>query len=76
MNRNQAEHILDAYLELASGKKHEAAANALRDVILDAMTSSAPNYYTIPSITYKPTENTPLKWTCTSGTACINGEES
>lgn len=41
MNRTQAEHILDAYIELEldeSGKPQTAAIKALREVILDAMT--------------------------------------
>lgn len=39
MNRKQAEHILDAYVRILARGCDEDAAGALREVILDAMTS-------------------------------------
>lgn len=39
MNRLQAEHILDAYVRMRMRESDEEAADALREVILDAMTS-------------------------------------
>lgn len=39
MNRNQAGHILDAYVRIRMREGDEEAADALREVILDAMTS-------------------------------------
>ena len=37
MNRQQSEHILDAYVRLRMRGGEEEAADALREVILDAM---------------------------------------
>ena len=53
MTRTQAEHILDAYLLVWSSTNMDAAASALRDVILDAMTDFKTSGYvsTYPSIT-------------------------
>lgn len=56
MNRNHAEHILDAYIELYFNAKHEIAANDLREIILDAMTSY--RAVTYPNITYTPSDAT------------------
>ena len=62
MNRGQAENVLDAYVESAASKSvgGRKAAEALRSVILDAMTETS--YYpiftrpTMPTVEpYKPT---------------------
>jgi len=60
MNRNQAENILDAYVLLYETNAVKAT-DALREVILDAMTSvryypiTYPNITTSPStVPYKP----------------------
>ena len=58
MNRKQAEHLLDAYVNLENGGGDNMARQSLREVILDAMTSfSVYSYPTItttnyPNITY------------------------
>lgn len=54
MNRQQAEHILDAYVRMRICKSDKDASDALREVILDAMT----NYQTttVPSITWPNTQ--------------------
>ena len=38
MNRQQAEHILDAYVRMRMRESDKDASDALREVILDAMT--------------------------------------
>lgn len=38
MNRQQAEHILDAYVRMRMRESDEDASDALREVVLDAMT--------------------------------------
>lgn len=55
MNRQQAEHILNAYVEIVI-KEPDKASDALREVILDAMTNTN-NYANIwtPTITYPST---------------------
>ena len=54
MNRQQAEHLLDAYINLENGGGDNKARQSLREVILDAMT----NYETVtyPSITWPSTQ--------------------
>lgn len=62
MNRQQAEHILDAFLEMHSAYKADSrqsvsvdkAYEAMREVILDAMTSYRAT--TAPSITWPTTQ--------------------
>ena len=39
MNRTQAEHILDAYVRMRMHESDKDASDALREVILDAMTN-------------------------------------
>ena len=60
MNREQAEHILDVYINMECDNK---AQESLREVILDAMTSykTVPSY---PSITYTPKDITKQIITC------------
>lgn len=61
MNRQQAEHILDAYIQTIKFVDDEEPSVSLREVILDAMTeyktcsSSSITYpITTPNITPKP----------------------
>ena len=65
MNRKQAEHLLDAYVDLENCGGDNKARQALREVILDAMTeyrtstvSTYPNitlpYTHVTNPTYKP----------------------
>lgn len=53
MNRQQAEHILDAYVQTVKFVDDEEPSVALREVILDAMTEY--KTYSYPSITYPMT---------------------
>lgn len=53
MNRQQAEHILDAYVCIRMQEGDEEAADALREVILDAMTTY--RVTTTPTITWPNT---------------------
>ena len=45
MNREQAERILDGYLLIHGNPKMDGAANALREIILDAMTDYKTGWY-------------------------------
>ena len=49
MNRKQAEHILDAYVRMRMRECDKDASDALREVILDAMTENRtePNYQSV-----------------------------
>ena len=52
MNRQQASHILDAYVNIKSAMWDQDAEESLREVILDAMTGySNPSGITYPRIT-------------------------
>lgn len=76
MNRQQAEHILEAYINLECSGGDNNARAALREVILDAMTSysnfSGTSYprITLPGITVPnvttPTTTKPIV-TCDAG---------
>ena len=50
MNRQQAEHILDAYVRLRMQGGDEEASGALREVVLDAMTSYRVVPITAPNV--------------------------
>lgn len=58
LNRKQAEHLLDAYVNMENGGGDNMARQSLREVILDAMTAYYSYSYPIitttnyPSITY------------------------
>ena len=74
MNREQAEHILDAYLEVTElGSTQEQTANTLREVILDAMTEYKSNMstgwqgygITLPATSYPTDWDGSPKVTCT-----------
>ena len=49
MNRTQAEHILDAYVDMKCCGGDNKALSALREVILDAMTDCKPSGITMSS---------------------------
>lgn len=73
MTRTEAEHLLDAYV-LMGVQSMPKAKEALRAVILDAMTSTT--YYPYTSTTYYPYITSPKPWpypqvSCTTAT---NGE--
>lgn len=55
MNRQQAAHILDAYVQTVKFVDDEEPSVALREVILDAMTEYRTSTITVPSITYPQT---------------------
>lgn len=70
MNREQAEHILDAYLltcrkidddGIYPDSESEKARDALREVILDVMTEYKSKPITLPGITL-PSTNYPRDW--------------
>lgn len=50
MTKEQAEHVLDAYVTIKNAQWDKDAEESLRNVILDAMTST-----TTPSITWRDT---------------------
>lgn len=52
MNRQQAEHILDAYVQTVKFVDDEEPSMALREVILDVMTEYRSSTVTVPNITY------------------------
>lgn len=60
MNRQQAEHILDAYVRIRMNEADKDASDALREVILDVMTEYKPSTITVPNITYP--QVTPLNY--------------
>ena len=63
MNRTQAEHLLSAYLEMAGKRKNEEAADAMKDVILDAMCHGG-YITTVPYYLYQyPSWNRKFTWT-------------
>jgi len=72
MNRQQAEHLLDAYVELKDMGSDcpLCAIDALREVILDVMTEYRTSTITVPHITYPQT--TP-NWGKTIVTCGVNG---
>lgn len=55
MNRQQAEHILDAYVQTVKFVDDEEPSIALREVILDAMTEYRSSPIAVPNITYPQT---------------------
>lgn len=58
MNRQQAEHILDAYVRIRMNEADKDASDALRAVILDAMTEyrSSSGITVSPGITWPSTK--------------------
>lgn len=76
MNREQAEHILDAYVRMRICESDKDASDALREVILDAMTeyrvkSNYPNI-TYPYATWVDATKTalPTNWDGTPKVTC------
>ena len=72
MNREQAEHILDAYVDLECAGGDNKARKALREVILDAMTeykTEKPGWsgygITVPTTGYPTNWDGTPKVTCT-----------
>lgn len=65
MNRQQAEHLLDAYVDLENGVGHDKARQSLREVILDVMTeygqTAKQSGVTYPHITL-PATSYPTNW--------------
>lgn len=57
MNRQQSEHILDAYVYLKMCGDNEEAANALREVIIDAMAEYRLSTITVPGTYPQPQPN-------------------
>lgn len=69
MNREQAEHILDAYACMRIREYDKDASDALREVILDAMTEYGSKPTTWPGITVSPTSY-PTNWDGTPKVTC------
>lgn len=69
MNREQAENILEAYINLECGGGDNKARQSLREVILDAMTEYRSKPTTWPGITM-PTTNYPTNWDGTPKVTC------
>ena len=69
MNREQAEHILDAYACMRIREYDKDASDALREVILDAMTEYRSKPTTWPGITVSPTSY-PTNWDGTPKVTC------
>lgn len=61
MNREQAENILEAYINIECGGGDNKARQSLREVILDAMTEYRSKPTTWPGITI-PTTSYPTNW--------------
>ena len=58
MNREQAQNILDAYVEMECAGGDNKARQSLREVILDAMTEYRYSTLTVPNvISTQPTPN-------------------
>ena len=74
MNREQAENILDAYVRMRIRESDKDASDALREVILDAMTeyrvkSNYPSI-TYPHATWVDTTKLPTNWDGTPKVTC------
>ena len=73
MNREQAGHLLDAYEKMARSYDADAA-NALREVILDAMTEYRANTpkpgITYPFATWVDNSKIPTNWDGTPKVTC------
>lgn len=72
MNRQQAEHILEAYINLENSGGDNKARAALREVILDAMTSYKASTINYPIIAYSPAQTIPTY----KPTITCNGNET
>lgn len=76
MNREQAQHILDAYVEMECAGGDSKARQSLREVILDAMTE----YRSKPNTTWTgitiPTTDYPRNWDGTPKVTCTGIDPS
>lgn len=72
MTREQAEHILDAYINLECSGGDNSARAALREVILDAMATSYS--VTTPNITWRPNTQQFTVPTCKPIVTCNTGD--
>lgn len=74
MNREHAEHILDAYVRMRMLEFDKDASDALREVIIDAMTEyrAKPNYpsITYPYATWVDATKLPTNWDGTPKVTC------
>jgi len=74
MNRQQAEHILDAYLNLECGGGDNKSRQSLREVILDAMieckTSGNPWTYPTKPLVIHTEKEYPTNWDGTPKVTC------
>lgn len=74
MNRQHAEYILDAYVLMRIRESDKDASDALREVILDAMTGYKTNApkpgITYPYATLVDTTNPPTNWDGTPKVTC------
>lgn len=74
MNREQAEHILNAYVQMRMRESDKDASDALREVILDAMTGYEANTpkpsITYPLATWVDTTKLPTNWDGTPKVTC------
>lgn len=70
MNREQAEHILEAYINLECGGGDNKARQSLREVILDAMAEYKPNSITYPYTTWVDATKLPTNWDGTPKVTC------
>lgn len=66
MTRTQAENILEAYVNMEKREGHSAAKESLREVILDAMTTTISYPYITTSPSIIPCNNEPWHITCDS----------
>ena len=69
MNREQAENILEAYINMECGGGDNKARQSLREVILDAMTEYRSKPTTWPGITL-PSTSYPTNWDGTPKVTC------
>ena len=74
MNREQAEHILDAYVRMRVCESDKDASDALREVILDAMagykTNAPQPSITYPYATWVDMTKPPTNWDGTPKVTC------
>lgn len=75
MNREQAEHILDAYVNLECDGGDNKARISLREVILDAMAYMDKPNTVLPSITL-PMNSYPHDWDNTPKVTCTGIDPS
>lgn len=74
MNRQQAEHILDAYVRMRIHESDKDTSEALREVILDAMTEYKTNVpksnVPYPFVTWVDLTKLPTNWDGTPKITC------